>query len=86
MSLEKSISFIKEAVERNMNKYVLSKVYDFDKYYLIVLDYKTKKADEFVYDPFYLVNKKTYALSGFTPAMNIEAFKKAMKSKPLYER
>lgn len=84
--VEKDISSLSEAVERNFKGMVLSRLYDFGKDYLMVLDYKTRKEDEFLYDPFYTVNKKTFKLAGFSPTMNIELFKKTMKSKPLYSR
>ena len=84
--LENDISSLSSAVERNFKGLVLSRLYDFGKDYLMVLDYKTKKNDEFLCDPFYTVNKKTYKLAGFSPDMNIELFKKTMKAKPIYER
>lgn len=84
--LENDISNLSDAVERNFKGFVLSRLYDFGKDYLMVIDYKTKKDDEFLYDPFYTVNKKTYKLAGFSPDMNIELFRKTMKSKPIYTR
>ena len=84
MSVEKDMKILKDAVERNMDGLVLSRVYDFDKYYLLVLDFKAK--NDVLFDPFYVVSKSTYRLSGFSPDMNMDAYKRAIKSKPLYER
>lgn len=68
MSVETDMNILKEAVERNMPGLVLSRVHDFDKYYLLTLDLKTKKnKNDVLFDPYYVVSKKTYRLSGFSP-------------------
>lgn len=84
MNIEKDIEILKAAVERNMEGMVLNVVADFGKAYLIGIAFKDETKGQ-VMDPYYLVEKKTYRLAGFSPTMDIEKFKTAIK-KPLYVR
>lgn len=79
------IKRIKDGVDRNIKGMVLNSVYDYGNKYLISIAPKEEKNDEFLMDPFYTVEKKTFKLSGFSPRMDPDGFSKAMKNK-LYTR
>lgn len=84
MSIEKDIEIIKGAVQRNMNGMVLNIVLDWGSKYIIGIDFADNNKGELM-DPYYLVDKKTYNIAGFSPMMNMKKFKEASK-KPLYTR
>lgn len=84
MDVEKDIEILKAAVERNMDGMVLNVVADFGKSYLIGVAFKDASKGQ-VMDPYYLVEKKSFKLAGFSPMMDIEKFKTAIR-KPLYLR
>ena len=83
--MREDVKNLKSAVERNMKNYVLDMVLDFGSAYVIAINEKGLPEDEHLTDPFYLVDKKTGKLSGFSPMMDIEKFKKEIKN-PLYLR
>lgn len=84
MSVEKDIDILKNAVQRNMKGKVLNIVLDYGKKYIIGIDFADRDKGDLM-DPYYVVDKKTYTIAGFSPRMDIEGYKKAMK-KPLYVR
>ena len=83
--MNKDVEELKAAVERNMKGKVLNIVLDFGDKYIIGVDEKNKKNGEEVMDPYYAVDKKSWKLSGFSPMMEIDKFKKTI-DKPLYLR
>lgn len=83
---EKCINEINVSLKKCGVNFVVDKVFDFGDSYLVCVGSPNNKNADFILDPFFLFNKKSRKTFGFSPTMNIEAFKKAMKSKPLYER
>ena len=83
------INKINEALNgvKEFKNFELHTALDMGGYYAISLCPKgmSTSSDSYIVDGWHKVDKKTGKISGFSPMMDIEAFKKGMKS-PLYIR
>lgn len=70
---------------KDFPKFKINSIYDLGTYYVVSLIPNGMKQtdDSFICDPYHKIDKKSGKISGFTPMMDIKAFKKALKD-PIY--
>lgn len=73
-----------DSFKRANPKLTVTMLIDYDRDHYVVEAVKDLNVMEF--DPFYGIDKRTHAITGFTPAADIEEFYKALRERTLYRR
>lgn len=77
--------FIKRVQEVfNSEYFLIERIYDIGDKYLFFIVSKEHKGRDDIMDPWYTVDKKTKKINGFIVHENLDTFRKAMGSKPVY--